>query len=73
MGHVEEGEKVSVMNAEMGQRNGLPFLATTFHPIGVSAMDTRERKRDVLEGSRRVVRDMIVWFGTVVVEGKLQG
>jgi hypothetical protein len=38
---------------------GLPFLATIFHAVGLNVMDTSERKRDVLEASTRVVRDMI--------------
>ena len=38
---------------------GLPFLATIFHAVGLNVMDPSERKRDVLEASRRAVRDMI--------------
>jgi hypothetical protein len=38
---------------------GLPFLATIFHAVGLKVMSPSERKRDVLEASRRAVRDMI--------------
>jgi len=37
----------------------LPFLAMIFHAVGLNVMDPSERKRDVLEASTRVVRDMI--------------
>jgi hypothetical protein len=38
----------------------LPFLATIFHAVGLNVMDPSERKRDVLEVSRRAVGDMPV-------------
>jgi hypothetical protein len=39
--------------------DGLPFLATMFHAVGLKVIDARERKRDVLEASTRALRDMI--------------
>ena len=38
---------------------GLPFLATMFHAVGLNVMDARESKRDILEASRRALRDML--------------
>ncbi|KAN0120684.1 hypothetical protein V8E52_003953 [Russula decolorans] len=40
-------------------RHGLPFLATIFHAEGLNVIDSRERKRDVLDASTRALRDMI--------------
>jgi hypothetical protein len=37
---------------------GLPFLATMFHAVGLNVMDARESKRDILEASRRALRDI---------------
>jgi|SRR6267142_2855756 len=39
--------------------SGLPFLAMMFHAAGLNVMDAREMKRDVLDTSRRALRDMI--------------
>ena len=41
------------------RRSGLPFLATMFHAVGLNVMDARERKRDVLDASRRASRGMV--------------
>ena len=43
----------------------LPFLATMFHAVGLNVIDPMERKSDVLDTSRKALRDM---FAEVVVE-----
>jgi hypothetical protein len=64
-----KGQVRSVMDANARQgADGLPFLATMFHAVGLKVIDPRERKRDVLDASTRalVLRDMIAmsWLGT---------
>ena len=46
--------------------DGLPFLATMFHAVGLNVIDARERKRDVLDVSTRALKDMIAmsWLRT---------
>jgi hypothetical protein len=46
--------------------DGLPFLATMFHAVGLNVIDARERKRDVLDASTRAPKDMIAmsWLRT---------
>lgn len=48
--------------------DGLPFLATMFHAVGLNVIDPRERKRDVLDVSTRALRDMIAmsWLRTTL-------
>jgi hypothetical protein len=56
------------MDAEGGAMEwpGLPFLATIFHAIGLNVIDPSERKREVLDVSTRVLRDMAAtsWLRT---------
>jgi hypothetical protein len=46
--------------------DGVPFLATMFHAVGLNVIDPRERKREVLDASTRALRDMIAmsWLRT---------
>ena len=49
---------VSRMVSWGGRHAGLPFRATMFHAVGLNVIDARERKRDTLDASTKVMRDM---------------